>query len=65
MSFAEVLQISSVMHQAGLSMNIGALRRARPYSITMVATHAPVLAQVSDLRNTFRNTQGKLELGHV
>ena len=33
--------------------------------ITMFATHAPVLAQFSDLRNNFRSTQGKLELGHV
>ena len=35
------------------------------YGITMFAAHAPALAQVSDLRNTFRSTQGELEVGHV
>ena len=34
-------------------------------SITMFATHAPVLAQVLDLHSTSRSTQGKIKLGHV
>ena len=34
-------------------------------SFTMFATHAPILAQLSDLCSTFSKTHGKLELGHV
>ena len=31
----------------------------------MFAAHAPVYARVSDFRNTFRGTRGKLDLEHV
>ena len=36
-----------------------------PKDSTMIATHAPAFAQVSDLRSTFCSGQGKPDLGRV